>query len=84
MKLDLSRRRFLLVRGQTPERWAERYGIEPFTHPCDVCGAALTTSIPFAANTLRGLLAPPCACGNLNTPYCVVRDPKVGDLFTTR
>lgn len=27
--------------------------------------------------------APPCAYGNENTPYCVVRDPRYGDLLTT-
>jgi hypothetical protein len=56
------------------------------------CGAMLTTTIPFAQGTLRGLQAPPCVCGYhrepkgpddvvSRPPYALVRDPKFGDLF---
>ena len=78
----MNRERFLVVRGVSPERWAERYGMEPFDLACSECGAVMTTSIPFAFETLRGLLAPACACGNADTPYCVVREYGAGDLFT--
>lgn len=77
----MDRRRFLIVHGADAARWAKRFGIEPFSHPCRRCGALLTTSVPFAYKTLRGLLAPSCACGNQGTPYCMVRDPRFGDLF---
>lgn len=80
----MNRERFLVALGVDPKRWAERYDIEPFTHPCSKCGALLTTTLPFAMGTLRGLLAPVCACGNKNTPYGVVRDPAHGDLFNER
>jgi hypothetical protein len=78
----LNRERFLIVLGADAERWAKRYDIEPFSHPCSECGRMLTTSIPFAEGTLRGLVAPRCACGNDLTPYGAVRDPKFGDLFS--
>lgn len=71
----------LVVHGTTAKAWAERYGIQPFSHPCSECGRVLTTSIPFAQGTLRGLQAPRCECGNERTPYCIVRDPAHGDLF---
>lgn len=73
---------FLLVLGVDPKRWAARYDIEPFSAPCDACGAMLTTTVPFVSSSLRGLRAPQCACGNDTTPYAVVRDYRAGDLFT--
>lgn len=42
----------------------------------------LTISRPFAQGQLRGLMAPPCECGNEMTPYGIVRDSKYGDLLT--
>lgn len=66
------RDRFMKVLGGDPAKWANRYGIEPFTHPCRECGLYFTTSIPIARGTLRGLIAPVCECGNADTPYCVV------------
>ena len=75
------RENFLAVHGITAEHWAARYGIEPFSHPCHESGATLSTTAPFAVGQLRGLMAPPCACGNANTPYCLVRDPRFGDLL---
>lgn len=74
--------RFLHVLGADPAAWARRYDIEPLTAPCDACGALLTTTIPIAQGTLRGLRAPTCACGHERTPWCVVRDPKAGDLLS--
>jgi hypothetical protein len=74
--------RKLIVHGVTGEAWAKRYGIVPFTRPCIGCGQPMTTSVPFAQGQLRGLVAPRCSCGNPNQPYCVVRDPKHGDLFS--
>jgi len=71
-----------LVYGATTEEWTARYGVEPFSHPCDECGAMLRTSIPFIQGTLRGLRAPACACGNELTPFTLVRDPRYGDFFT--
>ena len=70
------------VYGVTPEAWAKRYGIEVFSHPCFECGRVLTIAIPFAQGQLRGLQAPPCACGNERTPFGLVRDPAYGDLFS--
>jgi len=78
----MHRERFLFVHGVGAAQWAARYEIEPSTHPCYDCGEPLTTSIPFAIGQLRGLVAPACACGNKSTPYCVVRDPRYGDLLT--
>ena len=72
----------LIVLGVTAEAWADRYGIVPFTHPCTRCKKPRTTSIPFAQGQLRGLVAPKCDCGHPHPPYCIVRDPKYGDLFT--
>ena len=70
------------VYGVTAEEWTARYGVEPFSHPCGECGRTLTTTLPFAQGQLRGLQAPPCECGNKQTPFALVRDPKHGDLFT--
>jgi hypothetical protein len=76
----MNRNSFKLVLGQDPKAWMDRYGIQPFTLKCG-CGADMTTSIPAFDGQLRALMAPPCACGNTDTPYCVVRDPKHGDLL---
>ena len=78
----MNRSRFLRVLGMDPKRWCDRFGIAPFSQPCDSCGRTMTTSIPFACGTLRGLLAPACVCGNQYPPYCVVRAPGHGDLLT--
>ena len=78
----MNRERFLVAMGVDAKRWAARYGIEPFSLPCPVCGSGMTTEIPFAFETFRGLIAPQCCCGNEDTPYCLVRDPKHGDLFS--
>jgi hypothetical protein len=74
----------LIVHGVTVETWTKRYGVLPFSHPCSECGRMLTTTIPFAQGTLRGLAAPRCVCGNEATPYGLVRDSAYGDLFTGR
>ena len=79
--MGLDRARWLIIHGVTAEAWAKRHEITPYTGPCARCGATLTTSIPFASDQLRGLAAPPCACGNATGPYCVVRDSKYGDLL---
>ena len=75
----MNRATFLRVLNSDGVRWARRYGIEPFTHPCSECGREMRTSIPSARGQLRGLIAPVCACGNTNTPYCVVRYSRFGD-----
>jgi len=79
---DFNRARFLVAHGADPVVWAKRHGIESFSTPCCVCGAVQTTSLPFASGQLRGLVAPMCACGHPNPPYCVVRDARFGDLFS--
>jgi hypothetical protein len=74
---------FILVLGQCPIQWAQRYNLDPPSYPCENCGALRTPSIPFFKDQFRGLLSAPCKCGNLSrTPYCLVRDPKYGDLFS--
>lgn len=77
----INRERFLVVHGQDPKLWATRFDIQPIAAPCSRCEAACITSVPFASGQLRGLMSPRCACGNENTPYCLVRDPRFGDLF---
>lgn len=52
----------LFVYGISAEAWARRYGIQPFSTPCQ-CGEILTTTLPFARGTLRGLQAPECKNG---------------------
>lgn len=71
-----------IVHGVAAEAWAARWGIAIFTAPCSECGRPCTTTIPFVQGALRGLQAPPCACGNERTPFGLVRDPKYGDLFS--
>jgi len=77
----MNREKFLIIHNADPKLWAIRYGLEPFEHPCSKCGKKMITSIPIAQGELRGLISPPCLCGNLDTPYCFVRDPKKGDFF---
>jgi hypothetical protein len=72
----------LFIYGLDPEKWARKHCIEAFSHPCSECGRVLTTSIPFVQGQMRGLQAPPCECGNKQTPYGMVRDSKNGDLFS--
>ena len=78
----MNRTRFLLVLGADPVRWARRFDIVPFSHPCSRCGAELTTSVPFIYDDMRGLVAPTCACGNERTPYGMVR--AHGDILTSK
>jgi len=72
----LNRDRFLRIMTADPERWASKHDLEQFDAPCQKCGAKLTASVPFATKTARGLIAPPCACGNMVTPYCYVPWPS--------
>lgn len=62
------------------DKWAKRYGLEPFSAPCDSCGAVLKTTIPIAVGSLRGLRAPMCTCGCGRPPYCVV-ESRMRDLL---
>jgi hypothetical protein len=71
-----------IVHGVTAEAWSKRWGVSIFEHPCTSCGRPRRTTIPFAQGTLRGLMAPPCACGNIKGPFGLVRDARYGDLFT--
>jgi|SRR5688572_8121582 len=68
------RSKWLIIHGADPEKWAKRYDIEPLSHPCYHCGVVQTTSIPFAAGTLRGLVALAHECHGVvrNPPYCIV------------
>jgi hypothetical protein len=70
--IPILRSGFIRFYGQNPERFAKRWGIEPFSIPCDGCGIMLTTDIPFATLIMRGLVAKYCKCGNLYPPYAVV------------
>jgi len=70
-----------VVHGVTAEQWTRRFGIEAFSHPCSECGRMCTTSLPFAQGELVGLQSPPCECGNVKTPFALMRDPKYGDLL---
>lgn len=67
-----NRKKFLIIHGQDPVAWSKKYDLEPFTHPCYRCKATCSTTLPFASGNLRGLIAPACACGHPNPPYCVV------------
>lgn len=69
-----NRSKFLIVYGADPVKWAKRYDIEPFSHPCYHCGIIQTTTIPFACGRLRGLLATAHEChGEMRRPpYCIV------------
>lgn len=79
MLVDLDR--VIVPVGTTAEEWTEKYGVEPFTAECYKCGQPQTTTIPFAFEQLRGLMAPKCECGHPYSPYCVVGDPRFGDIF---
>jgi hypothetical protein len=76
--------RFFVVLGTGAAQWAARYNIEPFSVPCDLCGAEQSTTQPFAYQSFRGLVAPKCQCGSDSTPYCVVAAPGARDLLTGR
>jgi len=79
--MDADKPRFFVF-GVTVEEWTRRYGVEPFSYPCYVCGRTLTTTRPFVQGTLRGLQAPTCECGDDLTPFVLVRDRRYCDLFT--
>ena len=66
----------LTVHGADPKRWAERYGFEPFSAPCQECGIMLTTTLPIVWCGWRGMRAPDCSCGNTSTPYGIVLEGK--------
>lgn len=74
---------FLYIYYADPVKWAKKYDIEPFSHPCKNCGRLFTTTIPFFQGQFHGLIARECECGSDDRPpYCMVRDPKYGDLFS--
>lgn len=76
---------FLVIHGQDPEAWAKKHELEPITATCRHCGRERRTTIPFAAaDGIRGLMAPPCPCGSQARTYCMVRDPRWGDLLDPR
>ncbi len=58
------------------ERWAEKYNIEPIGEGCRNCGVHLWTTIPFATKGARGLVSPPCDCGNEKVPLVFVKAKK--------
>jgi hypothetical protein len=85
--------RRLIVHGVELEAWCRRWDIGTFDCPCGGCGKPLAFQ-PFAAGTLRGIVAIACACGyyepcicgrddhpHFGLPFGVVRDPRYGDLF---
>ncbi len=78
----LDYKHILVASGVNPEKWARRFGLEPFTCPCQGCGSPRTTSVPFATKTLRGLVAPACKCGEKFNPYCAQAAPGTPDLLT--
>lgn len=80
MSLFNLRSRWLLVHGADPLKWARRYEIEPFSHPCYYCGVVQSTTIPFAAGGLRGMVAPSHECHGQHRepPYCVVAPGSSG------
>lgn len=75
------RGKWVAVHGVSVEKWMKRFGVEPFSAPCEKCGRERTASIPIAYAEFRGLLAPPCECGNDGNMHCVVVDPRKGDLL---
>jgi len=72
------RKRFWKIYGVNSESWANRYGIQPFEHPC-ACGRVFKTTIPIRSGQLVGLMAENCECGNTDAPFCIVR--ANGDLL---
>jgi hypothetical protein len=76
----MNRNKFFIVHNQDVKDWTTRFSLEPFETKC-TCGRAMKTSIPFAFEEYRGLISEVCFCGNTDTPFCFVRDPKRGDLF---
>lgn len=77
----MNRKKFLKVYGISTEKWAERWDLEIYIRPCSKCNEDCSMTIPFAYGQMRGLMADVCKCGNERTPFCLVRDPKHGDLF---
>ncbi len=63
------RSRFLIVHGMDAKKWADRFNIEPFEHPCQDCGEMRRTTLPFTVGDFRGLIAEPCPCGCQHQPY---------------
>lgn len=57
--------------GVDVRAFMRRWGVEPFTSPCSGCGEPMTTTLPYARETTRGLIAPRCPCGSEDTPYCI-------------
>lgn len=65
-----------------PIAWAARWGLRPFPVKCQKCGRDTVMNIPWASGEWRGLRSPRCVCGHEGAPYCMVRDYRVGDLFS--
>lgn len=68
----------LFFRGIDWRKFARRYDLEPFSAPCNGCGAMVETTLPFAHGDFRGL-AGDCPCGHRGAPYCLVK--AHGDLL---
>lgn len=60
------------IHGADVYAWTRSWGLLPFSRPCSRCGMPLCTTIPIASRRLRGLAAPPCACGSDDAPYLFV------------
>ncbi len=75
--------KFLTIHGQDPKAWSAHWGLTPKESSCKGCGKPIKTTIPFAYSRYRGLKAPQCSCGDRSVFYCLVVDPKHGDLFNT-
>lgn len=73
--------RYVRIHGVSTCTWAKRYNIDPFSVDCPGCGARKETTIPIADGPLRGLLAPPCPCGDTSRTYALVAGPGHGDLL---
>ena len=79
----MNRKYFLRLYGIDVDWWIKRWDLERTTHPCKCGDHVFEANIPFVQGTLRGLMSEPCPkCGFSGGPFCLVRDPKFGDLIT--
>lgn len=69
------RRRFV-VYGYPLEKWMKKYQLKVFSHPCIQCSKPRLTTLPFFNKNDRGLMAPPCSCGERLQEVATVKSWK--------
>ncbi len=54
------------------QEWCQRYNLHPAIATCTKCGKKFETTVPFAIEGYRGLIAEPHDCGENYSPFIII------------